>query len=51
MVKEHAAITASDETARGGCQAQNVTPFPGALPFCAPERTVARKDDAQGEVS
>ncbi len=51
MVKEQATITASDETARSGRQAQDMTPFAGALPFCAFERLVARKDDAEGEVA
>lgn len=50
-MKEKCPVSASDETARGGCQAQNVTPFPGTLPFSTPERTVTRKDDAEGEIA
>ena len=51
MVKEQAAISASDDTARGGYEAQNVTPFSGAFPFSAFERAVVGKDDAEGEVA
>lgn len=51
MVKEQAAISASDEMARSRCQAQDMASFARALPFSAFERSMAWKDDAEGEVA